>query len=133
MKLGVPDLTDEQLLDDWDVHIFPNIEVNILFDQLFGYVVHPNPNNADSCVFEVISLTQPTPGAPWPSCQLEEIDDYRTYPWNGVLSQDLSVFASMQQGLHSRGFPGLRFATYRERGLRHTHEMIDRWLEHYEK
>jgi phenylpropionate dioxygenase-like ring-hydroxylating dioxygenase large terminal subunit len=133
VKLGVPDLTDEQLLDDWDVHIFPNIEVNILFDQLFGYVVHPNPNDADSCVFEVIGLTQPTPGAPWPNSQLEKIDDYRTYPWNGVLSQDLSVFATMQQGLHSRGFPGMRFASYRERGLRHTHEMIDRWLEHYEK
>jgi phenylpropionate dioxygenase-like ring-hydroxylating dioxygenase large terminal subunit len=133
VKLGVPELTDEQLLDDWDVHIFPNIEVNILFDQLFGYVVHPNPTDADSCVFEVISLTQPTPDAPWPSCQLEKIDDYRTYPWNGVLTQDLSVFASMQKGLHSRGFPGMRFATYRERGLRHTHETIDRWLEHYEK
>lgn len=133
VNLGVPDLTDEQLLDDWDVHIFPNIEVNILFDQLFGYVVHPNPNDADSCVFEVISLTQPTPGEPLPRSELEVIDDYRTYPWNGVLTQDLSVFASMQQGLHSRSFPGMRFASYRERGLRHTHEMIDAWLEKYEQ
>lgn len=133
MNLGVPDLTDEQLLDDWDVHIFPNIEVNILFDQLFGYVVHPNPNDADSCIFEVISLTQPTPGAPLPRYEREVIDDYRTYPWNGVLTQDLSVFESMQQGLHSKAFPGMRFATYRERGLRHTHEMIDSWLARYEQ
>jgi phenylpropionate dioxygenase-like ring-hydroxylating dioxygenase large terminal subunit len=133
VTLGVPDLTDEQLLDDWDVHIFPNIEVNILFDQLFGYVVHPNPDHADSCVFEIISLTQPKPGQPLPDYELETIDDYRSYPWNGVLAQDLSVFASMQKGLHSRGFPGMRFASYRERGLRHTHEMIDRWLEKYEQ
>ena len=132
MTLGVPDLTDEQLLDDWDVHIFPNIEVNILFDQLFGYVVHPNGVDPDSCIFEIISLTQPKPGQPLPFSELEEIDDYRTYPWNQVLSQDLSVFARMQHGLHSRKFPGMRFATYRERGLRHTHEMIDRWLEKFE-
>jgi phenylpropionate dioxygenase-like ring-hydroxylating dioxygenase large terminal subunit len=133
IKLDVPDLTDEQLLDDWDVHIFPNVEVNILFDQLFGYAVHPNGLDPDSCVFEIISLTQPKPGEPLPQCELEVVDDYRTYPWNGVLAQDLSVFANMQQGLHSRTFPGMRFATYRERGLRHTHEMILRWLEKYER
>jgi phenylpropionate dioxygenase-like ring-hydroxylating dioxygenase large terminal subunit len=131
--LGVPDLTDDQLLDNWDVHIFPNIEVNLLFDQLFGYVVHPHPDDPDSCVFEVIGLTQLKPGQTVPESGLEVIDDYRTYPWNGVLSQDLSVFASMQQGLHSRGFPGLRFSCYRENGLRHTHETIDRWLDKYEQ
>ncbi len=133
VALGVPDLTDEQLVDDWDVHIFPNVEVNLLFDQLFGYVVHPNGLDPDSCIFEIISLTQPKPGEPIPASDLEEIDDYRTYPWNLVLSQDLSVFANMQQGLHSKRFPGMRFATYRERGLRHTHETIDRWIAKYEQ
>ena len=81
----------------------------------------------------MIGLTQLKPGQTVPESGLEVIDDYRTYPWNGVLSQDLSVFASMQQGLHSRGLPGLRFSCYRENGLRHTHETIDRWLDKYEQ
>ena len=61
VTLGIPDLTDEQLIDDWDVHIFPNIELNVLFDQLFGYVVHPNGTDPDSCIFEIISLRNPSP------------------------------------------------------------------------
>jgi phenylpropionate dioxygenase-like ring-hydroxylating dioxygenase large terminal subunit len=132
VTLGVPDLTDDQLIDDWDIHIFPNMEFNVLFDQLFGYVVHPNGLDPDSCIFEIISLTQPKPGQALPFCELEVIDDYATYPWNGVLSQDLSVFHRMQQGMHAKRFPGLRFATYRERGLRHTHEVLDRWLARHE-
>ena len=132
IKLGVPDLTDEQFLEDWDVNIFPNIEINILFDQLFGYAVHPHATDPESCVFEIISLTLPKPGEPLPRYEREVIDDWKTYPWNGVLLQDLSIFEGAQRGLHSRRFPGLRFATYRERGLRHTHAVIDRWLEEYE-
>jgi phenylpropionate dioxygenase-like ring-hydroxylating dioxygenase large terminal subunit len=132
IDLGVPDLTDEQFLEDWDVNIFPNVEINILFDQLFGYAVHPNGTSPESCVFEIISLTQPKPDEPLPDYELEFVDDWRTYPWNGVLSQDLSIFEGAQRGLHSRRFPGLRFATYRESGLRHTHAVIDRWLARYE-
>jgi len=132
IDLGVPDLTDEQFLEDWDVNIFPNVEINILFDQLFGYAVHPHGTDPESCVFEIISLTQPKPDEPLPDCELEWVDDWRTYPWNGVLSQDLSIFEGAQRGLHSRRFPGLRFATYRESGLRHTHAVIDRWLARYE-
>jgi Ring hydroxylating alpha subunit (catalytic domain) len=60
-------------------------------------------------------------------------DDYRECPWPLTLVQDISVFARMQQGLHSETFPGLRFATYRERGLRHTHEVMDEWFAKYEK
>jgi nitrite reductase/ring-hydroxylating ferredoxin subunit len=128
IELGVPDISDEQFLEDWDVNIFPNVEINILFDQLFGYAVHPHGTDPESCVFEIISLTQPKPGERLPDAELEVVDDWRSYPWNGVLSQDLSIFEGAQRGMHSRGFPGLRFATYRESGLRHTHEVIDRWL-----
>src|SRR5699024_2193150 len=103
-----------------------------LFDQLFGYVVHPHGTDPESCVFEIISLTQPKPGESVPDVELEVIDDYRTYPWNGVLIQDMSIIEGAQRGLHSRTFPGRRFATYRERGLRHTHDVIDRWLAKYE-
>lgn len=131
-RLGVPDLSDDQLLEDWDVNIFPNIEFNIFFDQLFGYVVHPHRSDPESCIFEIISLTQPKPDEPIPDVELEVIDDWLTYPWNGVIIQDLSIFVAAQQGLHSRKFPGMRFATYRERGLRHTHDVIDRWLARYE-
>jgi phenylpropionate dioxygenase-like ring-hydroxylating dioxygenase large terminal subunit len=132
VELGVPELTDEQFLEDWDVNIFPNVEINILFDQLFGYAVHPHGTDPESCVFEIISLTQPKPDEPLPDYELEWVDDWRTYPWNGVLTQDLSIFEGAQRGLHSRRFPGLRFATYRESGLRHTHAVIDRWLATYE-
>jgi nitrite reductase/ring-hydroxylating ferredoxin subunit len=133
ITLGCPDLTDEQLIEDWDVHIFPNIEINFLFGQVFGYTVRPNGLDPDSCVFEVISLSLPTPGQPIPDCELEVYDDYRECPWPLTLVQDISVFARMQQGLHSETFPGLRFATYRERGLRHTHEVMDEWFAKYEK
>lgn len=130
--LGVADLSDEQFLADWDVNIFPNIEVNLLFDQFFGYVVHPNGTDPESCVFEIISLTQPKPGEALPEYEREFVDDWETYPWNGVLLQDISIFAKAQRGLHSRKFPGLRFASYRESGLRHTHRVIDKWLAKYE-
>jgi hypothetical protein len=132
IELGVPDISDEQFLEDWDVNIFPNVEINILFDQFFGYAVHPSGTDPESCVFEIISLTQPKPDEPVPDYQLEWVDDWRCYPWNGVLSQDLSIFEGAQRGLHSRRFPGLRFASYRESGLRHTHAVIDRWLAKYE-
>jgi phenylpropionate dioxygenase-like ring-hydroxylating dioxygenase large terminal subunit len=132
IELGVPDLTDEQFLEDWDVNIFPNVEINILFDQFFGYAVHPHGTDPESCVFEIISLTQPKPDELPPDYEPEFVDDWRTYPWNGVLSQDLSIFEGAQRGMHSKRFPGLRFASYRESGLRHTHAVIDRWLAKYE-
>jgi phenylpropionate dioxygenase-like ring-hydroxylating dioxygenase large terminal subunit len=131
LTLGIGDLTDPQLLNDWDVHIFPNMLFNFMFDQVVGYVVHPNGLDPDSCLFELISLTHLMPGQPVPSVELEVVDDWRDYPWAEVILQDLRMFERMQRGLHSRKFPGMRFSTYKESGPRHTHATLDRWFERY--
>lgn len=43
----------------------------------------------------------------------------------------MNVFERVQIGIQSRAFPGMRFSSYRELRLLHTHETIDRWLNRF--
>jgi phenylpropionate dioxygenase-like ring-hydroxylating dioxygenase large terminal subunit len=131
LALDITGLSDEQLVEDWDVHIFPNVELNVLFDQVFGYIVYPDQHDPRLCTLDIISLVQPQPDAEYSTIDTEMVEDYRAYPWIPVIGQDMNVFERVQIGIQSRAFPGMRFSSYRELGLLHTHETIDRWLNRF--
>ena len=54
--------------------------------------------------------------------------DWRERNWGEITTQDYENIAGEQQGMHSRGFMGLRLNPKQEGNILHMHRVIDRYL-----
>jgi phenylpropionate dioxygenase-like ring-hydroxylating dioxygenase large terminal subunit len=137
-------LTDDQLSDDWNYHVFPTITINVFCYGLLVQSWTPHPTDPEKHVYRALSLLMPvqdpeqyvmdptsfaTPATKgWKGEERPPV----TYPqaieeWGNLLVQDIERVPMVQRGIRSRSYEGHRLSESECR-LRHYLAEIDRWI-----
>ena len=122
-----PTITPEQMSEAglaW--HIFPNMSVLQGVTFALCYRSRPYGDDPDKCIFEAYAIERFPEGA--------EPTTAWTYGeptaenWGPVLCQDFANMASVQRGMHSRGFRGALPNPHQERKITNFHRNLARYM-----
>lgn len=135
--------TDNQLTDDWNYGLFPNITLNAHPEGLLVQRFRPHPTDPQRMTYDLMVLIHPVddPNYRVPAYMgVEEGTDLSgtTRParrviqhgeegLGDVISQDASMMGHVQRGVQSRGYKGARYS-HQEQQLRHWHKELERYL-----
>ena len=122
------DLNDDQLTDDYNYLIFPNVTLNTHADDLMlfrhrPHATDPNKMLFDIWMFELLPDWEERP--PLPKHDFRPAGSTRSLGM--VIDQDAANLASVQAGMNSSGYPGLWLGD-QERRLRHFHQTISDYV-----
>ncbi len=118
------ELHDDQLTDDYNYLIFPNVTFNTHADDLMLFRHRPHPTDPNRMLFDVWMFDLIPEGEDWPALPRH---DHRpqgsTRSLGMVIDQDAANLATVQAGMHSTGYPGL-WLSDQEIRLRHFHKTL---------
>ncbi len=119
-------LNDDQLTDDYNYLIFPNITMNIHADDLMMFRQRPHPTDPGKMFFDYFMFQ--LPGADFDRANYKR-PIHRTYKHGEtslglVINQDAYNLPHVQQGMMSAGYPGLWIGD-QELRIRHFHKTIE--------
>ena len=139
-------LTDGQVADDWNYHVFPNVTLNVFSDSLLVQIFRPHATDPEKSNYEAISMCLPVPGTAFHVMDPGSFGPEAISPqgWDGkvrpereqpqtveefgsVLSQDARRIPAVQQGLRSRAYKGYVLSESEIR-IRHYLAELDRYL-----
>jgi phenylpropionate dioxygenase-like ring-hydroxylating dioxygenase large terminal subunit len=140
-------LSDGQILDNWNYFIFPNVTLNIFSDAVMIQRFRPHPTDPERCVYNAITLSIPVPD---PDYRANDLPNFTSSGTNGpkgftgeerppritsdrledlgyVLAQDAQLVPRVQKGVKSRAFKGYRMSEQEVR-IPHYRAELDRYL-----
>jgi phenylpropionate dioxygenase-like ring-hydroxylating dioxygenase large terminal subunit len=118
--------SDEQLIDDFAIGLFPNISIHMTIGNVFLFRTRPVGDDPGSCLADLIQLAFPHPGTE--RVRVTQVGDWRSASWGLTLTQDFGIFEEQMAGLRSRSLSGLRTSAYQEGRVRKLHEVIDQYV-----
>ena len=134
---------DNQLTDDWNYFIFPNIQMGIHPEGVSFLYFRPHRDDPRKFIFDVMVMMHPQPdnaikppaymGLPegWDISGSTRAETIQIDPHVGglglVFDQDSSLFPVVQEAIESRGFRGPVLSEQEQR-LRHFHTELDRYI-----
>jgi len=102
------ELNDDQLTDDYDYLVFPNVTLNTHADDLMLFRHRPHPSDPNKMLFDIWMFESVPEGEEWPP---RPSHDFRaegsTRSLGTVIDQDASTLASVQAGMRSAGYRSL--------------------------
>lgn len=134
---------DNQMTDDWNYFVFPNIQMGIHPEGVSFLYFRPHATDPRRFVFDVIVMMHPqdNPAIQPPAymglpegwdltgakpAEIEHID-WREGGLGEVFDQDSALFADVQQGIESLGFRGSVLSEQEQR-IGHFHAELDRYM-----
>jgi phenylpropionate dioxygenase-like ring-hydroxylating dioxygenase large terminal subunit len=139
-------LTDDQLTDDWNYHVFPTITLNIFADSMLIQSFRPHATDPTKSVYQVYTMVLPLKDPEQHSFDINSYgpDGIGPKGWDGsirpkrvyatelvelgsVLSQDAVTVPTVQAGLQSDVFKGSLLSESESR-IRHYLAEVDRYL-----
>ena len=139
-------LTDDQITDDWNYHIFPTITINVFSDSMLLQNFRPHATDPEKCYYQAITLNLPLKDPDTPVFDVNSFGPEAFGPkgWDGsvrpkrfrptrredyghVLAQDAERVPTVQNGLRSKGFAG-SLLSESECRIRHYLAEIDKYL-----
>lgn len=138
-------MSDGEVTDDWNYHIFPNVTINVFSHSNLIQSWTPHPSDPEKTIYRAVSLVLPVED---PEQHVMDPASFavsaekgwkgtarppRRYPqkleeWGTVLSQDVERLPLIQKGLRSRSFAGSRLSMSECR-IHHYLGEIDRYLD----
>jgi phenylpropionate dioxygenase-like ring-hydroxylating dioxygenase large terminal subunit len=125
--IDYPALSDDQLIDNCHVHIFPHAMLNIMLPGYWLFRVRPHATDPQRMYFDFQEYTRIARGRPVPPRPRHTRHRHGEISLDTVLDQDASIMPLVQRGLRSRGCPPLRLGAQESR-LRHMHEVLERYI-----
>ncbi len=135
--------TDNQLTDDWNYSMFPNVTLNAHPEGLLIQRFRPHPRDPQRMVYDLMVLIHPVedPDYNVPAYMgveagtdlsgkarpARQIIDYGEEGLGYVINQDAVMMGYVQRGVQSRGYKGARYS-HQEQQLRHWHKELERYL-----
>lgn len=129
-------LTDCEVLDTIQYHVFPNLVFWTGWGSFLVYRFRPEATDPETSIMEVFFLT-PHGGdraletVRKPTC-IDYEESYTRAPelgrYGDVFDEDLSNMPYVQRGLHAFEGEGLNLANYEEARIRYFHQLLDRYL-----
>ncbi|CAB3735694.1 aromatic ring-hydroxylating oxygenase subunit alpha [Paraburkholderia rhynchosiae] len=139
-------LTDDQLTDDWNYHIFPTITLNVFSDGMLIQNFRPHPTDPNKSIYQVYTMVLPVrdpkqhvfdinsfgPEAIGPagwdgSVRPKRVHAKELVELGAVLAQDAVTVPQVQAGLRSGAFKGSLLSESESR-IRHYLAEIDAYL-----
>jgi carnitine monooxygenase subunit len=139
-------LNDDQMVDDWNYFLFPNVTLNVFADGCLLQSWRPHPTDPDQSHYVAVTLALPVRDPQARPFDINEFGPVMNTPkgWTGepraprgypkdfdgfgyVLAQDARIVPDVQKGIRSAGFKGLRY-NESECRIPHYHAEIDRYL-----
>jgi phenylpropionate dioxygenase-like ring-hydroxylating dioxygenase large terminal subunit len=139
-------LSDDQMVDDMNYFIFPNVTTNTYSDVHYLQIFRPHPTDAMKCIWRSITLIPPAKHPEFRPLQLADLGQGTVGEsgWDGtirpptkrvkeakdtgyVLEQDALLVPGVQRGIESRSFKGARLSEQEIR-IRHYLAELDRYL-----
>jgi len=135
--------TDNQLTDDWNPSIFPNVTMNMHPEGVLIQRFRPHPTDPERGYHDVIVLSARLVEGRRPPAYMgveEDVDVSGTVrpaprrtthenPQGGeVLEQDIANMVTLQRGMHSRGLNGTIVFSEQERRIQHFLAELDLYL-----
>jgi phenylpropionate dioxygenase-like ring-hydroxylating dioxygenase large terminal subunit len=118
------ELNDDQLTDDYNYLVFPNVNLNTHADDLMLFRNRPHPTDPNKMLFDIWMFELIPTGEEWPALPKHDYREEGSPRSLGmVIDQDASNLASVQAGMNSAGYPGL-WLSDQELRLRHFHATI---------
>lgn len=117
--------TDAELACKQQLHVFPNVQLNLLPFSLQLYRHRPHPTDPNRCWFDELSFVRPEQ-APPPTPRRRRFR-HGEHDLGPVMGADVDLLPRLQAGMRSRGFTALRL-TADEPGIAHMHAVLERWL-----
>lgn len=138
------DLSDDQVNDDWNYFIFPNVTINAFSDSLLLQIFRPHESDPSKSYYRAISLCLPVGGTQdmvmdpgqfgpeavsppgWDGAiRPEKIIPQTLEDFGSVLAQDAVRVPEVQKGIESAAFDGYVLSESESR-IRHYLAEIDR-------
>jgi phenylpropionate dioxygenase-like ring-hydroxylating dioxygenase large terminal subunit len=132
-KTGAPfpaTMTLEKLLTsatDW--HIFPNSIVLPTLDGALWYRIRPNPDNRDSCIFDIWSFGRYAPDKE-PAVVNEIFEGFAAFAGQcEFLEEDFANLVAVNKGMKSQGFSGATLNPIQEGSISNFHRVLRRYID----
>ena len=145
-KLHLDNFTDDQLTDDQAIFFFPNLAFNAHPEGALFMQFLPHESETERMIFRIQILIHPMeqdqahliplymgiPKGADVSCKekpekLYALPSAEESPLGEVLGQDVDLLDTVQKGLHSNGFKGMRLSQQEVR-VRHFHDEFERYM-----
>jgi phenylpropionate dioxygenase-like ring-hydroxylating dioxygenase large terminal subunit len=138
-------MTDRQVSDDWNYHVFPTITLNVFSWGLLIQSWTPHASDPEKHLYRTLSLLLPVKDkkqfvmdpvsfavsavAGWDGTgpRPKRVCPQRLEEWGTVLSQDVERVPKVQQGIRSRSYEGHRLSESETR-IRHYLAELDKYL-----
>lgn len=121
------DLNDDQLTDDYNYLVFPNVTLNTHADDLMlfrhrPHATDPNKMYFDIWMFEYLAADEEIPDRP-----VHRNYKHGDKSFGMVIDQDAANLPEVQRGMHSASYKGLWLGDQEVR-LRHFHKTISDYI-----
>ncbi len=121
-------LTDDQILRNGTIHLFPNLLGPIVHGNATLYRSRPNGLDPDSTLLDYWALEWTPRGSAAPSVERKFYEDWATKDWGLINNQDFGNLVEIAKGLKSRGYRGALLNPVQEANIIHHHQVIDQYL-----
>ncbi len=137
-------LTDDQIVDDWNYAPFPNMTINVFADSVLLQIFRPHPTDPRKSYYNAVTLCLPVSDDETPVLDVNSFGPESMGPkgWKGeerparlmckemadfgyLLAQDVRRVPEVQKGIESECFKGARLSESESR-IRHYLAEIDR-------
>lgn len=125
-QISYPNLSDDELIDNFHGHVFPNLMFNILPPGYWLFRARPHPFDPNRMLMDFQEYERYSPQTKKPRPEHKYYQN-ANISLDAVLDQDAAILPEVQRGMLSSGFKFLRLGMQEQR-LRHMHEVLDRYI-----
>lgn len=123
------DLNDDQLTDDYNYLVFPNVTFNTHADHLMLFRHRPHPEDPNRMYFDAWMLDYIVDDDEMPERRPKhQFFEFGTKSLGMVIDQDSSNLPKVQKGMQSAAYPGLWLGDLEYR-IRHFHKTLDDYID----
>ncbi len=119
-------LNDEQLSDNYQYTIFPNIVADIFADHVLIKRLRPHPTDPNKCFCDVQALAYQDPARPIERAPYSA-HGFGDVSLGPIIDKDAEMLAALQKNMHSMSFEG-PYLGDQERRIRHFHAVLMAYL-----
>ncbi len=127
LGVDVSELSETELVDDWEYFIFPNVELHVLSFGCWMFRTRPIDDDPENMIFDMWYFHKLPEGMEKPP-PAEHLHVPNGETCGAVMDQDFRQVEVQQRGFHNSGFEGLRLSTMETR-IQHQHDVIDEYLD----
>jgi len=121
-------VTDDQILRNGTIHLFPNLVGPIVHGNATLYRARPNGLDPDSTLLDYWALEWVPAGQEPPPIVRKFYDDWSAKDWGLINNQDFGNLAEITAGMKSRWYRRALLNPAQEANIIHHHKVLDRYL-----